>query len=79
MSDPSNDLSSLQNLPNDQSPNYATQGILRAFAKPPATEPFRHAVKGSYVPPKQAKPVSTLWDAKEALERRTTGRFARHF
>jgi hypothetical protein len=70
-------LPSLQNLPNDQSPNYAAQGILRAFAKKPATAPFRHAVKTSYTP--TAQQHASLWDAEETLERRMTSPFARHF
>lgn len=70
-------LDDLQNLPNDQSPNYATQGVLKAFAETPNVAPFRHAVKPSYTATQQ--PTATFWDAKDALSRRTTSRFARHF
>ena len=67
----------LQNLPNDQAPNYATQGVLKAFAEAPSAAPFRHAVKPSYTHTEQ--PTATLWDAQDALSRRTTSPFARHF
>ena len=67
----------LQSLPNDQSRNYAVQGILRAFPTKPDTVPFRHDVKTSYTPTAQRS--ATLKDAEATLVRRTSSPFARHF
>ena len=58
-------------------PNYAVQGILRAFPTKPDTVPFRHDVKTSYTPTAQRS--ATLKDAEATLVRRTSSPFARHF